>query len=133
MLNKIILVDDNAATNFIHKKFLEKAQGSREVVSFQMGQNAIDYLSDCDNTIPELLFVDINMPTMDAWEFLEHFKTIERPEKDKAKIILLTTSLSPQDEIKITERTEVENVMTKPLDVASIQGVLKRYFPLLSR
>ncbi|GMN07908.1 response regulator [Croceitalea sp. MTPC5] len=133
MLNKIILVDDNAATNFIHKKFLEKAKGSREVVSFQMGQNAIDYLSDCDNTIPELLFVDINMPTMDAWEFLEHFKTIERPEKDKAKIILLTTSLSPQDEIKITERTEVENVMTKPLDVASIQGVLKRYFPLLSR
>lgn len=127
MLNKIILIDDNEATNFLHKKILQKENFSKEILTFQMGQQALDYLAEEKNKVPELLFVDINMPTMDAWEFLEGFDTLSRKEKKEIKIILLTTSLSPQDEKKISELSNVERIMMKPLS----EELLKQIFTTL--
>jgi CheY-like chemotaxis protein len=128
MLNKIVLIDDNAATNFLHKKILDKENCSKEVVTFQMGQRALDYLSEKENTVPELLFVDINMPTMDVWEFLEYFEDLSREDKTAIKIILLTTSLSPQDEEKISKLSNVEQIMIKPLSAASLKHIFETFF-----
>ena len=128
MLSKVLLIDDNGATNFIHTKFLTKAEAAKEVVAFQKGQLALDYLEDTANTLPDLIFVDINMPTMDAWEFLELFKELKRADKDQIKIILLTTSLSPQDEVKIDRLTNVEAIMLKPLNVQQMHKILKDHF-----
>jgi len=129
MLNSILLVDDNNATNYIHEKILVKANFVKEIKSFQMGQLALDYLSNENNTLPDIIFVDINMPTMDAWEFIEVYKSIKRIPKDKIKIFLLTTSLIPQDEHKITTLGNlICGVIMKPLTKASIQGILTQYF-----
>jgi len=125
MLNSILLVDDNNATNYIHEKNLVKANCAKEIKAFQVGQLALDYLDDTSNALPDIIFVDINMPTMDAWEFIEEYKLIKRANKDKVKIFLLTTSLIPKDEAKINTLDKVVSaVIMKPLTTASIQDIL---------
>lgn len=129
MLNKLLLVDDNAATNFIHKKILAKEKCAKEIIDFQMGHLALEYLSDEGNTLPELLFVDINMPTMDAWEFIQEYVLLKRENLDKIKIFLLTTSLIPQDQQKIANLgSTVNGILMKPLNTESIQEVLSQHF-----
>ncbi|KPM30909.1 Two-component system-response regulator, receiver domain [Croceitalea dokdonensis DOKDO 023] len=123
-----MLVDDNAATNFIHKKFLAKNACTEQVVDFQVGQEALNYLSDTSNSFPELILVDINMPTMDAWEFLNQYKRLRHPDKTKAKIILLTTSLSPEDKERIANFPLVQEIKLKPLNTATIQEIMSTHF-----
>lgn len=122
------MLDDNKATNFIHEKFINRTGCAKEVVCFEMGNDALKYLNDIDNEFPELIFVDINMPTMDGWEFFELFNRINRIEKDDCKSILLTTSLSPSDEDKIADLDSVDDIMLKPLDPSSIDYIVQKYF-----
>lgn len=128
MINTVLLLDDNKATNFIHKKFINRSGCAKEVLCFEMGNDALQYLTNFDNEFPELIFVDINMPTMDGWEFFELFNRINRIEKDDCRTILLTTSLSPSDETKIAELESVDDIMLKPLNPESIGYVVKKYF-----
>ena len=127
MLKTILLVDDNKATNFIHKKFILRADCAKEVLTFQVGQRAIDYLSECSE-YPELIFVDINMPTMDAWEFLDHYTGLLLQSDSDSKVILLTTSLSPGDREKIKNYPIISEVILKPLASELIQDIIKKYF-----
>jgi len=129
MLEKIILVDDNKATNFIHKKILMKKNCANEILEFQMGHLALEHLEEEKNKLPELIFVDINMPTMDAWEFLEEYEQVKRKNLKKVKIFLLTTSLIPQDEYKVNDLgNTVSDILMKPLSAESIERILSDHF-----
>ena len=127
MLNSILLIDDNKATNFIHKKFIGQVSCAKEVVAFQVGQRAIEYLKQCA-VYPELIFIDINMPTMDAWEFIENYNKLTPSTGPSSKLILLTTSLSPGDREKVKNYPIIKEVILKPLDTSSIQNVIEKYF-----
>ncbi|GGG38684.1 response regulator [Croceivirga lutea] len=123
MLKKILLVDDNKATNFIHTKFVKETNMVEEVVAFQAGENALDYLVETD-VFPEIIFVDINMPTMDAWEFLDRFNELARIEKENTKVFLLTTTISPTDEEKVKAYPIISKMMFKPLDVPTFKKIV---------
>ena len=127
MLNTILLLDDNKSTNFIHRKFILKADCAKKVVVFQIGQEAIDYLRQVSN-YPELIFVDINMPTMDAWEFLDHYNKITPKGNHVSKVILLTTSLSPKDKEKVKNYPTIAEVILKPLNTEMIKRIIEKYF-----
>lgn len=128
ILDKILLLDDNKATNYIHAKFIKKADCTKNLVSFEVGAEALKYLADRKNSFPNLLFIDINMPTMDAWEFLDNYRSLARKEKNSAIIILLTTSLSPSDRDKVKAYSEINTLILKPLNPNSISFVLKQFF-----
>ncbi|MEM1337077.1 MAG: response regulator [Bacteroidota bacterium] len=128
MINKILLLDDNKATNFIHKKFIRMTGCAKEVVSFEIGANALQYLEDKENSFPNLIFVDINMPTMNGWEFFEHFSKIDRVERESCRSILLTTSLSPNDEDQMAEVKAVDEILIKPLEPNAIGTIVEKYF-----
>lgn len=124
MINNVVLVDDNKATNFIHEKYIAKTGKAKEVNAFMDGERALEYLERTDN-FPALIFLDINMPTMDAWEFLERYRSISN--KEKAKLFLLTTSISPQDEVKKEGFPEVEEMLYKPLNVEAFNYIVTKY------
>lgn len=127
MFNKVLLLDDNKATNFIHTKFLKQSDACNEIVSFLTGKDALEHLQDKDNVFPDLIISDINMPTMDVWEFLDLYNAIERSVKTNPKIILLTTSLSPEDNERIKAYPMVSQIINKPLDKRAIQNLIEKF------
>jgi len=142
-LNCILLIDDDEPTNFLNKMTLEQAGCTRHIRVAQSGQEALDYLRGCggDNGFPEggssgrsprpdLIFLDINMPAMDGWEFLERYKTLPAEQKADIVLIMLTTSLNPDDEVKTRTIPEVAGFENKPLSQHRLKALLEKYFSI---
>ncbi|OWW25439.1 hypothetical protein B4Q04_07420 [Zobellia sp. OII3] len=129
MINTIVLVDDNNATNFIHETYLRRVNCAENILAFTMGQKAIDYLSNAED-FPELIFIDINMPTMDAWEFMDLYSELDPKSKINTRVILLTTSIIPSDADKMTKYREIKDMMYKPLNEEAIRGIMHEHFNL---
>ncbi|WP_341226988.1 response regulator [uncultured Arcticibacterium sp.] len=128
-LRTILLIDDDIAVNYIHKYVIKKADVVDQVITMMNGQMAIDYLINDDSaesTVPELIFLDINMPGMDGWGFLDGYK--KQQEKDKTKIIMLTTSDNESDKERAMATGQVLEFITKPLTKQGLLDVIGRYF-----
>src|SRR5215831_9893611 len=100
-LSCILLIDDDEPTNFLNKLTITENGYADYVQVVPGGQEALDYLTNSgpfnttedDFPRPELIFLDINMPSMDGWEFLEHYKKLKQSEIEKIIMVMLTTSL----------------------------------------
>ncbi|GGA96947.1 response regulator [Puia dinghuensis] len=126
-LNCILLIDDDEPTNFLNKLTLEQAGCARQIHVAQSGQEALDYLRNA-NPRPDLIFLDINMPAMDGWEFLERYRNLPAAKKADIVLIMLTTSLNPDDEIRTRSIPEVSGFENKPLSHDQLGNLLKKYF-----
>ena len=127
-LNCILLIDDDEPTNFLNRITLEDAGCTRQVQIARSGKAALDYLNEAANPKPELIFLDINMPAMDGWEFLEHYRRLPEPRKTGIVVIMLTTSLNPDDELRTREIPEVACFENKPLLKPRLESILDRFF-----
>jgi CheY-like chemotaxis protein len=132
-LNCILLVDDDEPTNFLNKMILEDVNCAKNIQVADSGQSALSYLEtathDNDASSPDLIFLDINMPAMNGWEFLERYTNLEKQHKANVVIVMLTTSLNPDDRAKASKIPDVSGFETKPLTLEKLQGILKKYFP----
>ena len=142
-LNCILLIDDDEPTNFLNKMTLEQAGCTRHIRIAQSGQAALEYLHSLpnpsapgdllqampDNCLrPDLIFLDINMPAMDGWEFLAQYRTLPPEKKADTVLIMLTTSLNPDDEKRTLSIPEVSGFENKPLNQSQLDRLLKKYF-----
>jgi len=130
-LNCILLIDDDEPTNFLNKMTLEQSGCASHIRIAQGGQEALDYLERCgldDSPRPDLIFLDINMPAMDGWEFLEKYKLLPGGQKADIVLIMLTTSLNPDDEARTRTYPEVSGFENKPLSQERLKMLLDRYF-----
>ena len=129
-LNSILLIDDDVATNFIHTHLIKKTLVVDTVINKLNGEEAIAYLTtkkDGEYPQPDLIFLDINMPVMNGWEFIEEYKK-NNFSKKSVLITMLTTSLNP-NEIERAEKIEIiSDFVTKPLTVECLQDIVKSYF-----
>lgn len=100
-----LLIDDDEPTNFISTMVIDEARCARHLEIADGGLKALNYLQKAsaetvvqDNFIlPDLVFLDINMPPMNGWDFFSEFKKIKNEGSAKPVIIMLTTSLNPDD------------------------------------
>lgn len=130
-LNCILLIDDDEPTNFLNRLTLEQAGCAREIRIAQGGQEALDYLDSCGrqgSPRPDLIFLDINMPAMDGWEFLQRYRSLPADRKADIVLIMLTTSLNPDDELRTKAIPEVSGFENKPLDQRRLMALLDKYF-----
>lgn len=127
LLNCILLIDDDEPTNFLNKMTLEQSGCTRQIQIAQSGQEALDYLREAIPR-PDLIFLDINMPAMDGWEFLEKYRKLPPARKADIVLIMLTTSLNPDDELRTRAIPEVSGFENKPLNQKQLGILLKRYF-----
>src|SRR5579872_5177967 len=123
-LNCILLIDDDEPTNFLNKLTLEQAGCARQIHIAQSGQEALDYLQDAIPR-PDLIFLDINMPAMDGWEFLEKYRKLPSVRKADIVLIMLTTSLNPDDEMRTRAIPEVSGFENKPLSHDQLSNLLE--------
>lgn len=128
-LSCILLIDDNPDDNRFHQIIIKKMGITDSIQIVQNGLEAIEFLKKQNEVIPELIFLDINMPKMNGWEFLVAYKDLNIEQKAKALIVMLTTSTNPDDEKKAKEIQEVMDFQPKPLSVESLTVILDKYFP----
>ena len=124
----ILLIDDNAADNRYNQIILEEMNIVDNVDIVVNGLEAIKYLKKENQNPPELIFLDINMPKMNGWEFLEQYKHLDTEQKARVVIVILTTSANPDDIKKAKQIQEVTGFETKPLSKEMMSEILKEHF-----
>ncbi len=129
---RILLIDDSAADNFIHARRIRKAGVANEIVVKENGRDAIEYLATRNGggkyPQPELIFLDINMPVMNGWEFLDAYQQL--PDEQKAGIVvtMLTTSSADKDQNKAKEYGVIAAYLEKPLTEDKLRKIIEENF-----
>lgn len=119
------LIEDDDMMVLISKKFMGATGAFEEVISFKNGKEAYDNLKamlESGKSLPELIFLDLNMPIWDGWIFLEEFKRL--PVSDNIIIYILTSSISNEDFEKAKIHGLEERYLMKPLGINTLREIL---------
>jgi CheY-like chemotaxis protein len=131
-LDCILLIDDDEPTNFLNKLTLEQSGCTRHVQIVQSGLEALEYLRGKKKfkglPRPDLIFLDINMPAMDGWEFLDQYRELDPEQKADIIMIMLTTSLNPDDALRRKDFPEIAGFENKPLLEHRLEYILEKFF-----
>ncbi len=128
-LNCILLVDDDPDDNMYHQIILKKMDIVNSVDTVANGLEALAYLKKENQTPPELIFLDINMPRMNGWEFLEQYRHLDEKQKSRVVIMILTTSANPDDLKRAKQIQDVTGFETKPLSEEIMVEIIQNNFP----
>lgn len=129
-LDTILLIDDDPATNFLHKFVLQKENCAENIVTLQSAEEALENIKEAIKSgfhYPELIFLDINMPRMNGWEFIEEYNKISKQNKLSKIVVMLTTSLDPKDREKAESIKDINQFLSKPLTPEKIHQVLESF------
>jgi len=127
----VLLVDDDPTINFVHKLFLTEWEVTDQIYTAANGQEALDFLDqneDFGQSPPSMILLDINMPVMNGFEFLEAYELL--PDSKKASVIMamLTTSLHEKDREKASKFINLDSYMSKPLEKEQLMKVIAKYW-----
>jgi CheY-like chemotaxis protein len=121
----VMLVDDNPLDNFVNKKLLESNGFATNVLACESGAAALLHLKSCPVAeLPEVIFLDINMPGMDGFQFLEAFTMLSEVHHRACKVIMLSTSESFKDLNRANRNRFVRKFLNKPL-TPEVIGAIK--------
>ena len=122
----VMLVDDNDTDNFISKRIIEITKFAERVEVKNSGKSALDYLRENEDDVenlPNIIFLDINMPIVDGFVFLYEFEKFSDSIKDRCKVIILSSSDNKRDIDKIVNNNHVIKFITKPLTESALEEV----------
>ncbi|NBL64149.1 response regulator [Flavobacterium sp. NST-5] len=132
MLKKILCVDDDPITLMLYKMVIAKAAFAEEIVTAKNGQEALVYyetlIADQNFCCPDLIFLDLNMPVMGGWEFLDNFEKekFQRFHKN-TKVIVLSSTIDPEDIEKSRQYDSVIDFMSKPITKEMLENLKNRF------
>lgn len=134
-LGSILLIDDDPASNFLNGAIIKKVGLKAHIQVTSRAQDALDYINHKGIFLggthpkPDLIFVDINMPKMNGWEFVEQFKRMPKKKQEGTVVVMLTTSDDPEDRQRAINSPEVHSFITKPLSKSKLSNLVNTYFP----
>jgi CheY-like chemotaxis protein len=123
-----MLIDDSEIDNLINRKMLEGSEFAEKILIHTSSRSALEYLWNLDpkdpESVPEWIFLDINMPLMDGFQFMEEFNKLPEDVRELTSVVMLTSSVNPADVDKASKYGDVVKYVNKPLSTAQI-GSLK--------
>lgn len=125
-----MLIDDDSINNFINERLLKKLQVSEQVKVVLNGEEALKYIKQQNanaQPCPELILLDINMPVMDGFEFLNEYQKLNFPDKKSIIIVMLTTSTNPNDTERLNN-SGASGYVNKPLTEPKLLDIMKQFF-----
>jgi CheY-like chemotaxis protein len=131
MLDSILFIDDDPITLMLCKMVIKKASFSNEIATAKNGEEALQYFNtlnqlDSNNEfkkLPQLIFLDLNMPVMGGWEFLDSFSTSDYADYNKTKVIILSSTIDPEDLEKSKKYPMVVDFLSKPISKEMLEYV----------
>lgn len=130
-INSIMLVDDNPHDNFFHERAILQYNPAIKVFKMESAMDALDYLkthSGDTQLEPDIIFLDINMPYMNGWEFLEEYKKLDERLQKRFIIVMLSTSEHPSEKEMAANHGVIADFITKPLTKKILEGIESRFF-----
>ena len=122
----VMLVDDDEIDNIINEKIIQSNQFADKITVYQSGEEALAYLRENESNeenLPEIIFLDINMPIMDGFQFLDQFEELSDSAKSKCRIIMLSSSISPKDIDRAASCAHVHKYLNKPLNDRYLKAI----------
>ncbi len=117
-INTIYLIDDDDIFKFLTCKVIEETQKVGQIKMFQNGQTAIDEIRiaiGCKDDLPELILLDLSMPIMDGWNFLDEMRLLKPLINSEIIIYIVSSTISPKDIQKVNSYSEVKDYVIKPI------------------
>jgi len=124
-----MLIDDNEIDNLINQKMIEAANICDRIFVHTGAKSAIEFLKNMEKLavasvegfLPEIIFLDIDMPLMDGFQFLDEFEKLTESTKEHCKVIMLTSSLNPLDMQKAKKNKLITKYLNKPLSQENLK------------
>ncbi len=117
--DRVLLIDDNDIDNFINERMITTNFFANRVIVKNSGESALNYLrenAEIDNNLPQVIFLDLNMPVMDGFAFLSEYESLSDKVKTNCKVIVLSSSISPEDINRASTNPLVVKYVNKPLN-----------------
>lgn len=131
-LKCVLLVDDDEFTNLLHRTLIEDVGISKNIETAESASVALDLLEcpkKAECKAPDIIFLDLNMPGMSGWDFLDLYNNKKTECKNKTRIIILSNSTNPYDRKKAESYAQVAGFRSKPLTDLMIHEIMDHYFP----
>ena len=137
-LDRFLLVDDNKASNFLHQLIIEEMKLDATVDIVRNGVEALEFLTGKGNPLYKnasekqgIILLDISMPLMNGWEFLEAYDKLTVEQKGKFVIVIVTTSLNRKDKSLADSNPNVHGFVSKPLSLELLRGIVEKHFEIV--
>jgi CheY-like chemotaxis protein len=131
LLRKVICIDDDPITLMLCKKVMERVEFASEINTLQNGEEAIKQFEDYEKidtkNAPDMVFIDLNMPVMNGWEFLDEYFKREYHKKFKTHFIVLSSTIDPKDVEKSKLYSMVVDFLSKPITKTMLEELKSKY------
>lgn len=134
MLDLILCVDDDPITLMLCKKTIAKTSFSREIITAKNGEEALQYFDSLKQNnetenLPQFIFLDLNMPVMGGWEFLDRFSSSDYSDYNTTKVVVLSSTIDPEDLEKAKKYSMVIDFLPKPINSIMLDYLTNRINP----
>ncbi len=137
MFKSAVIIDDDPVNNFLCEKVLGSSDEVERAKSFDNPVEALSYLQgkvadyELKQDFPDLILLDLNMPQLDGWNFLEEYRKLPKPITEKTKLYILTSSVDDRDMRKASKVNFLSGFISKPLTVDTVKSFrnFNRFIP----
>lgn len=128
-IQNILLIDDDFPTNYLHEIYLKDSGKVENIHIKNSAVEGLDFIKEAfeKNISPTFIFIDINLPEKNGFEFVDEFNNLSEDLKSKSHIIMCTTSQSPKDVDKANEIESIKSIVVKPLTAEKFEALIERF------
>jgi len=128
-VKKVVLIDDSVVDNMIHTSLLQKSKFAKVIEAFDSSVAALEAMRKLSRPgtgkgeIPNYIFLDIAMPVMGSYDFLDEYEKLDRKLLGACKVVILTSSINPKDKVESLRRDSVAAYFVKPLTIEILSSL----------